>query len=93
MVKSKPRLIQVWLALLAVFIIGLLFYTWCRIECLKIGYEINKEKSEYMKLDARRSEFIVELKRLKSPEQIERQIRRYKLDLKIPTPKQIIEIP
>ena len=93
MKKKTPRFITLWLVLLCVFITGLLFYTRCRIECMKIGYEINKEKARYTKLDARRNELIVELKALKSPEQIEYQIVRHKLKLKMPTPEQIIEIP
>jgi cell division protein FtsB len=60
---------------------------------VKIGYEINKEKARYIKLDARKNELIIELKRLKSPEQIERQVARHRLGLKMPTPKQVIEIP
>lgn len=83
----------IWLALLSIFIIGLLFYTRCRIECIKVGYEINKEKAEYMKLDARKNELIIELKRLKSPEQIEKQVLRHHLELRMPSPKQVIEIP
>jgi cell division protein FtsB len=90
--KNRPKLISTWLALLSIFILGLLFYTRCRIECVKIGYEINKEKAEHVKLDAKRNELIIELKRLKSPEYIEEQVARHKLRLKMPKPSQIIEI-
>ena len=91
--KNRPKLIPLWLALLSIFIMGLLVYTHYRIECVKIGYEINKEKAQYVSLDARRNELIIELKRLKSPQQIEQQVARHKLGLKMPTPKQVIEIP
>jgi len=91
--KNRPKLTPLWLGLLSIFITGLLLYTYCRIECVKIGYELSEEKARYMKLDTRRSELTIELNTLKSHEQIEQQIARHKLGLKMPTPKQVIEIP
>jgi len=91
--KNRSKLIPLWLALFSIFIMGLLFYTHYRVECVKIGYEINREKAQYANLDARKNELIIELKRLKSPQQIEQQVARHKLGLKMPTPKRVIEIP
>jgi hypothetical protein len=93
MAKKRPKLITLWLALLSIFIIGLLFYTRCRIECVRIGYEISKETANQKKLNAIINALEIELASLKSPERIEQQVIRHKLGLKMPTPKQIIKIP
>ena len=91
--KTRPKLITLWLALLSIFIIGLLIYTHCRTECVRIGYEISEAKANNNMLDARRNALRIELEMLKSPEEIEKQVIKHKLGLRMPTPKQIIEIP
>ena len=37
---ARPML-SIWVALLAVFIVELLFYTWCRVQCTQTGYAIS----------------------------------------------------
>lgn len=91
--KNKPKLIPIWLALLSVFILELLFYTRCRIQCVRIGYEITQKTKEQKNLIATNNALKIELEMLKSPEQIEKKVKQYKLGLKMPRPKQIIEIP
>lgn len=93
MAKERPRLIPVWLCLLCIFIMGLFFYTRCRIECVKIGYEITRETDKQKRLNATKNALQIELEMLKSPEQIEQQVDRFKLGLKMPTPAQVIKIP
>jgi len=72
---------------------GLFFYTRCRIECVKIGYEITRETDKQKRLNATKNALQIELEMLKSPEQIEQQVDRFKLGLKMPTPAQVIKIP
>ena len=92
MEKNSSKLIILWLGLLSIFIISLLFYTRCRIECVRIGYEITRKTAEQKRLNAMKNALKIELEILKSPEQIEQQVVKHKLGLKMPIPKQIIEI-
>jgi len=93
MKKNRPKLITLWLGLLSIFIIGLLFYTRCRIECVRIGYEITRKTDDQKRLTATKNALKIELEMLKSPEHIEQQVIKHNLGLKMPTPKQIIKIP
>lgn len=91
--QKKQKLLFIWLVLLFVFITGLLLHTRCRIECVRIGYEITQRTEDRKKLFALQNELKIELATLKNPHHIEEQIARYKLGLKTPTPKQIIQVP
>lgn len=82
----------IWLALLLVFIGELLFYTWCRVQCVQVGYDIARETSKQKELMTLRNSLNIELARIKAPENISR-IAMEKLDLKMPDPKQIITVP
>lgn len=93
MAKSKSKLIPIWLALLSVFILELLFYTRCRIQCVRMGYEIAQKTKDQKNLNATKNALKIELEMLKSPERIEKKVIQYKLGLKMPRPQQIIEIP
>jgi cell division protein FtsL len=79
----------VWLVLMSIFIVELFFYTWCRVQCTQIGYEISRFEVVQKDLVARQEGLKIELARLKSPERIEK-IAREQLDLVRPKPEQII---
>jgi len=82
----------IWLTIMMVFISEMLFYTWSRVQCVQIKYEITKtEKIKTSRL-AMQNNFKIELARLKSPERIEK-IARNKLGLIMPKSEQIIVIP
>ncbi len=69
-----------------------LFYTWCRVQCVKVGYEIAEYEEVRGRLSTRRSELKTELASLKSPERIS-DIARKKLGLITPTSEQVITLP
>jgi len=75
-----------------IFIALLLFYTWCRVQCVQVGYEISKAANTYQKRVTRHNNLEIEHARLKSPERIAR-IAKDKLGLIMPTAKQMIIIP
>jgi cell division protein FtsL len=88
----KLKLTGVWLVLLAIFIAELFFYTWCRVQCVRIGYEITKEANNEQSLITLQNNLKIELASLKSPKRLA-EIASNKLNLTSPTPKQVIIIP
>jgi cell division protein FtsL len=90
--RRNPKLLSVWVVLLTVFIAELFVYTWARVQCVRVGYEISaltKERQHQIELQ---DNLRVELARLKSPQRITR-IAQEKLGLTLPTPKQMLMMP
>ncbi len=88
----STRMVIIWLIVMAVFIAELLIYTWSRVQCVKVGYEISNENNKNRNLINLQNNLKVELARLKSPERLA-DIARNQLDLKTPTPEQMVIIP
>lgn len=88
----KPKVTGIWVILLLFFISELLFYTWCRVQCVGIGYEISNASGQQKELFALKSNLKVELTSLKSPARIT-EIAINQLGLTMPKPKQMITIP
>ncbi|HUV50735.1 MAG TPA: hypothetical protein VMW78_06945 [Anaerolineae bacterium] len=88
--KSKPT--GVWFVLLSFFIVELFSYTWCRVQCVGIGYEITKEIDNNQRIITLQNKLKTELASLKSPKRLA-EIASRKLNLTRPTLKQIIIIP
>jgi cell division protein FtsB len=88
----KSKLTGVWFVLLSIFIAELFSYTWCRVQCVRVGYEITKETNNNQRIIALQNNLTIELARLKSPERLA-EIASRKLNLTRPTPKQVIIIP
>ncbi len=88
----STRMVIIWFIVMAVFITELLIYTWSRVQCVKVGYEISNENSKNRNLINLQNNLRVELARLKSPERLA-DIARNQLGLKTPTPEQMIIIP
>ena len=80
------------MVLLSIFIVELFSYTWCRVQCVRIGYEITKEINNNQKIITLQNKLKIELASLKSPKRLA-EIASCKLNLTRPTSKQIIIIP
>ncbi len=91
-VQPKGKTGLIWLAVLLLFIGELLFYTWCRVQCVQAGYVIAQETNRQKELTTLQNSLNIELARIKAPENISR-IAREKLALSRPGPKQIITVP
>jgi cell division protein FtsL len=96
--RNKPfskhlsrKIACVWFAIMFLFIIELLIYTWCRVQNTKKGYDITGLNSETRQLTLVQKSLQIELARLKSPERIAR-IAKDTLGLKTPTPQQQVDI-
>jgi cell division protein FtsL len=90
--RRNPKVIALWITLLCVFIAELLVYTWLRVQCVRVGYEISTLNREQQRLNELQSNLKVELARLKSPQRITK-IAQEKLGLTLPTPKQMMVMP
>ena len=87
--KEDNGLITAVLLSLVILIAAFLFYTWSRVEFVKIGYEIFSANSEMRRLDQENKELILEIATLKSPKRIE-MIAREELKLLPPKDEQIV---
>ena len=80
-----------WICLMICLIGELFFYTWCRVEAVRLGYEISQAGRNHQSLAALQNNLNIELARLKSPQRLAR-IAEKQLDLTMPKPEQMIVI-
>ena len=90
--QRNPKLTVIFLCLMFVFIAELFFYTWCRVQSVRIKYEITEQTSRIRQLSAMQDNLKIEFARLKSPSRIAK-IAKTQLGLITPTSKQMILIP
>jgi cell division protein FtsL len=88
----RVRITGMWMVMMTIFIIELLFYTWCRVQNVQHGYEISKETKNQKQLITYQNNLKIELARLKSPDRIA-QIAKQQLGLIMPTTDKTILIP
>ena len=72
----------------AMLIATSLFYVWCRVEAVRVGYDHSRAAVSLQELQKQNEELRGEVARLKSPERIERLAREH-LELSYPAPEQI----
>ena len=92
---TQPQQLQhagLWALLMGLFILELFVYTWFRVQCTQIGYEINRATEIQKRQTALQNSLKIELARLKSPERIVK-IATDKLGLVMPQPEQIMSLP
>ena len=70
----------------------LLFYTWCRVQSVRIKYEITEQTSRIRQMSAMQDNLKIEFARLKSPSRIAK-IARTQLGLITPTSTKMILMP
>ena len=84
--------VLLWALVLLVGVAEMLFYTWCRVQCVRTGYLIAHESRRQQELIRFQNNLNIELARLKAPENISRMARE-KLFLAMPEPQQIVVVP
>jgi cell division protein FtsL len=80
------------IVLLLLFIGELFVSAWISVECISVGYDINRLNKEYREHLAMRKNLEIEIALLKSPQRIAESTAA-RQQLKMPTPEQIISIP
>jgi cell division protein FtsL len=88
--KTRPRVFP-WFALTVFLMAELLIYSWCRVEYVQTGYELNETREEYHRLVALNQKLKVEQAQLKSPERIKDLARNQ--GLVMPNAAQIVVLP
>jgi cell division protein FtsL len=90
--RAEKKIPWVWVMILALFIGELFFYTWCRVQCVRVGMAIAVERRKHEELKTLKNSLKIELARLKAPERIS-YIARKKLGLDMPEPSKTIMVP
>ena len=90
--NKKLKFTGLWIVMLFLFLGELFFYTWCRVNNVRLGYEVANETEKQTKLLAYQENLKIELARLKSPERIAR-IATEQLGLSMPRADQKIMMP
>lgn len=85
---QSPGMKTIWLAIMLVFIAELFAYTWCRVQSVRVGYEIAAATRTYEQQRTIRKNLAIELARLKAPNRIEALGRQ--LGLAPPATRQIV---
>lgn len=65
-----PKIIGAWMLVLALFVGQLFFYTWCRVQSIRVGYEISRQNAAYQQQLTVQNTLKIELERLRTPERI-----------------------
>ena len=90
--QPNPRVATIFFCLMLVFIAELFFYTWCRVQVVRIKYDITGQVSRIQQLSAMQDNLKIEIARLKSPSRIAK-IAKTQLGLVTPTSKQMLLLP
>lgn len=90
--EHKTKLTGVWMLLMSIFIMELLFYTWCRVQNVNHGYEITKATQDQRQLTTYQNNLKIELARLKSPDRIAK-IAKDQLGMMKPSTDRTIVLP
>ena len=94
-IRKNPRTLKetgTWIILMFFFISELFLYTWSRVQCVGIGYEIARTANRQKEFVALQNNLSLELASLKSPARIA-EIAKNRFGLKMPTSEQMILIP
>lgn len=81
-----------WIVLMIFLFAEALLYAWCRVQCVNVGYGIDREVRRQQTLIKQRNTLNIEMARLKSPERIEA-IARTRLGLVMPDSHQRVMLP
>ena len=90
--RRNLKQISLWAFLMTVFIAELLLYTWSRVQCTRVGYEITRATEMQQQQLRLQNNLKIELARLKSPARIATYARE-RLGLQMPAPEQTIVLP
>lgn len=88
----NPKITMVWIAFMILFIMELLLNTWCRVQCVRYGYEISKAADRQKNILRTQKNLQIEIAHLKTPQRIAK-IATEQLGLTFPKPDQLVVIP
>ncbi|MDY6905300.1 MAG: cell division protein FtsL [Thermodesulfobacteriota bacterium] len=86
------KVIGIWIVIMLVFIGEVFFYAWCRVQCVRLQYDIGRQTARAEALAATQKDLRIEQARLKSPARI-MTIAKRELGLVMPGSEQIVVVP
>ncbi len=86
------KTVGIWIGIMLIFMAELLFYTWSRVQCVQLGYEISNAAEIQRFRTTLQNNLKIELARLNSPDRIAT-IAMNRLGLIMPGPANVITIP
>lgn len=89
--RRHPIVVILWVGLMVFLLAELLVYTWCRVQYVRTGYEINEATKERQRLMELHRKLQVEGARLRSPERVMRIAQQR--GLVMPDSNQVVVIP
>ncbi|MDY6823683.1 MAG: cell division protein FtsL [Thermodesulfobacteriota bacterium] len=89
---ADNRVIALWIVIMLMFIGEVFFYAWCRVQCVRLQYDIGRQTARVETLAAEQKDLRIELARLKSPARI-MTIAKKKLGLIMPASDQVVVVP
>lgn len=92
MKQNRRKMVFIWMAVMSVFILELFFYTWCRVQSVKVGYDISLATARQKELLKLQKNLTIELAHLKSPQRLT-EMAQSRFHLVVPSPEQIVKIP
>ncbi len=90
--QPRKKITAVWLFVFSLLFAEILFYSWCRVQNMKAGYEIDVETKKLQTLLKEQRNLKIEYAVLKAPDRIAR-IAGKKLGLIMPRPDQTVVVP
>ncbi len=90
--RGKRAAVVSWLLILSLFVAELFFYTWCRVQSMKISYEISRAMGRQKELVKLEKDLTIELALLRAPHRLSEMAKK-QFDLKMPAPEQVVTIP
>jgi cell division protein FtsL len=84
----RPRLLPYLACIVLLFLVSL-FFVWSRLQLMQLEYEISSQETRLLQLQQETKALRLEVATLNSPARIE-QIARRELNLRMPTPEQVV---
>jgi len=81
-----------WLVILSFLVAELFFYTWCRVQSMKVGYEISVAMERQKELVKLEKDLTIELAHLRSPQRLSEMMQK-RFGLQMPAPEQVMLLP
>ncbi len=91
-IRRKHPAVLPWVVILSFFVGELFFYTWCRVQSMKVSYEISKAMALRKELAKLEKDLTIELAHLRSPRRLTRMARK-RFGLQMPMPEQVVMLP
>ena len=89
--QDSGKKTMLWVLILIILTLELFVFTWSRVQCTSVGYELTRQQDEHSRLLSLERKLIIERAHLRAPDRIA-MIARERMGLRIPEQNQILTI-